>query len=79
MEVEKKGDVNIEAMPKFEDATSVGGVDSLQCTLIITEEDSAKSLAVSNISLWFHIHLLFQIWYQFVILDLIAHMCWLLI
>jgi hypothetical protein len=54
-------------------------VDSLQCTLIITEEDSAKSLAVSNISLWFHIHLLFQIWYQFVILDLIAHMCWLLI
>jgi DNA topoisomerase-2 len=44
----KEEDESIEANPmKFEDATRVGGVDSHKCTLIITEGDSAKALAVS--------------------------------
>ena len=44
----KEEDENIEANPtKFEDAARAGGVDSQKCTLIITEGDSAKDLAVS--------------------------------
>ena len=45
----KEEDENIEANPtKFEDAARAGGVDSQKCTLIITEGDSAKALAVST-------------------------------
>ena len=35
---------------KLEDANSAGTKDSLKCTLILTEGDSAKSLAVSGLS-----------------------------
>jgi len=34
-------------VPKLEDANEAGGSKSHQCTLILTEGDSAKALAVS--------------------------------
>ena len=40
----KRGRVNI---PKLEDANEAGTKNSHKCTLILTEGDSAKSLAVS--------------------------------
>lgn len=36
-------------MPKLEDANDAGTKNSAQCTLILTEGDSAKSLAVSGL------------------------------
>lgn len=36
-------------MPKLEDANDAGTKNSSQCTLILTEGDSAKSLAVSGL------------------------------
>jgi DNA topoisomerase II len=38
----------ISGIPKLEDANEAGGKDSHKCTLILTEGDSAKALAVSN-------------------------------
>jgi DNA topoisomerase II len=38
----------ISGIPKLEDANEAGGKDSDKCTLILTEGDSAKALAVSN-------------------------------
>lgn len=37
-------------IPKLEDANDAGGPDSKHCTLILTEGDSAKSLAVAGLS-----------------------------
>ena len=39
---------NILGIPKLDDANDAGGKDSDKCTLILTEGDSAKALAVSN-------------------------------
>ncbi|XP_068141065.1 DNA topoisomerase 2 [Drosophila tropicalis] len=39
----------IKGIPKLEDANEAGGKNSIQCTLILTEGDSAKSLAVSGL------------------------------
>lgn len=36
-------------MPKLEDANDAGTKNSIDCTLILTEGDSAKSLAVSGL------------------------------
>merc|ERR1719506_3635703 len=36
-------------VPKLEDANDAGGKNSAQCTLILTEGDSAKALAVSGL------------------------------
>ena len=36
-------------IPKLEDANLAGTRDSIRCTLILTEGDSAKSLAMSGI------------------------------
>lgn len=36
-------------VPKLEDANDAGTKNSLDCTLILTEGDSAKSLAVSGL------------------------------
>ena len=41
----------ISGIPKLEDANEAGGKDSEKCTLILTEGDSAKALAVSNASI----------------------------
>lgn len=38
----------ITGIPKLEDANAAGGSRSDKCTLILTEGDSAKSLAVSS-------------------------------
>lgn len=38
----------ISGIPKLEDANEAGGKHSEKCTLILTEGDSAKALAVSN-------------------------------
>lgn len=38
----------ITGVPKLEDANDVGGINSDKCTLILTEGDSAKALAVST-------------------------------
>lgn len=35
-------------VPKLEDANEAGGSKSHECTLILTEGDSAKALAVSH-------------------------------
>ncbi|KAH8276429.1 hypothetical protein KR018_006922 [Drosophila ironensis] len=39
----------IKGIPKLEDANEAGGKNSINCTLILTEGDSAKSLAVSGL------------------------------
>lgn len=36
-------------LPKLDDATCAGGAESQNCTLILTEGDSAKALAVSGL------------------------------
>jgi len=40
----------ISGIPKLEDANEAGGKDSEKCTLILTEGDSAKALAMSGIA-----------------------------
>lgn len=40
----------IPGIPKLEDANDAGGRNSEHCTLILTEGDSAKSLAVAGLS-----------------------------
>merc|ERR1712176_1706277 len=37
-------------IPKLEDANDAGGKNSAECTLILTEGDSAKALAVAGLS-----------------------------
>lgn len=39
-------------IPKLEDANKAGGKESEKCTLILTEGDSAKALAVSACSVF---------------------------
>ncbi|XP_065160215.1 DNA topoisomerase 2 isoform X2 [Atheta coriaria] len=39
----------VKGVPKLEDANEAGGKNALKCTLILTEGDSAKSLAVSGL------------------------------
>ena len=50
----KKGDgakrTRLTGIPKLDDANDAGGRNSETCTLILTEGDSAKSLAVSGLS-----------------------------
>ncbi len=41
---------NIVNIPKLEDANLAGGVNSHKCTLILTEGDSAKALAVAGLA-----------------------------
>lgn len=49
---QKKADAakrkRITGIPKLEDANDAGGENSNKCTLILTEGDSAKALAVSR-------------------------------
>ena len=40
----------ITGIPKLDDANEAGGRNSLDCTLILTEGDSAKALAVAGLS-----------------------------
>ncbi|XP_068992857.1 DNA topoisomerase 2 isoform X1 [Neodiprion pinetum] len=40
----------LQGIPKLEDANDAGTVKSLDCTLILTEGDSAKTMAVSGLS-----------------------------
>jgi len=42
---------NIRGVPKLDDANKAGTKDSMNCTLILTEGDSAKTLAVSGLSI----------------------------
>jgi DNA topoisomerase-2 len=44
----KQSKINV---PKLEDANDAGGKNSADCTLILTEGDSAKALAVSGLSI----------------------------
>ena len=41
---------NLRGIPKLDDANKAGTKESLKCTLILTEGDSAKALAVSGLS-----------------------------
>jgi DNA topoisomerase-2 len=41
--------VKLKGIPKLEDANNAGTKNSIDCTLILTEGDSAKSLAVSGL------------------------------
>jgi DNA topoisomerase-2 len=41
---------NLRSIPKLDDANLAGTKDSINCTLILTEGDSAKTMAVSGIS-----------------------------
>ncbi|RLN08265.1 DNA topoisomerase 2 isoform X2 [Panicum miliaceum] len=45
-----KKNSRISGIPKLEDANEAGGKDSDMCTLILTEGDSAKALAMSGIA-----------------------------
>lgn len=51
----KKGDgakrARLTGIPKLDDANDAGTRNSHQCTLILTEGDSAKSLAISGLSI----------------------------
>ncbi|CAH0545849.1 unnamed protein product [Brassicogethes aeneus] len=52
-ELEKKGgrkQSKLKGIPKLEDANEAGTKNALKCTLILTEGDSAKSLAVSGLA-----------------------------
>lgn len=52
-ELKKKGGtkkIKLTGIPKLDDANFAGGAKSKDCTLIITEGDSAKSLAMSGLS-----------------------------
>lgn len=42
--------VSLTGIPKLDDANDAGGRNSDQCTLILTEGDSAKALAISGLS-----------------------------
>ncbi|XP_060519505.1 DNA topoisomerase 2 isoform X2 [Cylas formicarius] len=42
--------IKLKGVPKLEDANEAGTKNGLRCTLILTEGDSAKSLAVSGLS-----------------------------
>jgi DNA gyrase/topoisomerase IV subunit B len=44
------GDAKIRAIPKLEDAGWAGGRRAAECTLILTEGDSAKALAVAGLA-----------------------------
>ncbi|RZF39640.1 hypothetical protein LSTR_LSTR001161 [Laodelphax striatellus] len=44
-----KKQTRLKGIPKLEDANDAGKKDSIYCTLILTEGDSAKSLAVSGL------------------------------
>jgi len=46
-----KNQTRILGVPKLEDANDAGGKNSHECTLILTEGDSAKSLAVAGLSI----------------------------
>lgn len=52
-ELKKKGagkkQLKLKGIPKLEDANEAGSKNALKCTLILTEGDSAKSLAVSGL------------------------------
>lgn len=39
----------LKGIPKLDDANDAGGKNSIECTLILTEGDSAKTLAVSGL------------------------------
>ena len=39
----------LRGIPKLDDANDAGGKNSMDCTLIVTEGDSAKTLAVSGL------------------------------
>ena len=41
---------NLNDIPKLEDAEDAGGANAAECTLIVTEGDSAKALAVAGLS-----------------------------
>ena len=41
--------VPLQGIPKLDDANDAGGRNSHECTLILTEGDSAKTLAVSGL------------------------------
>ena len=45
----KKGKRQLLSIPKLEDAHNAGSKDALDCTLILTEGDSAKALAVAGL------------------------------
>lgn len=47
---QKSKSSKIRGIPKLDDANDAGGRNSSQCTLILTEGDSAKTLAVSGLS-----------------------------
>lgn len=40
----------LKGIPKLDDANDAGSKNSIDCTLILTEGDSAKTLAVSGLS-----------------------------
>ena len=46
-----KKKTTIRGIPKLDDANWAGGPKSEQCTLILTEGDSAKALAISGLSI----------------------------
>merc|ERR1719226_361046 len=46
-----KNTTRVLGIPKLEDANDAGGRNSQNCTLILTEGDSAKSLAVAGLSI----------------------------
>src|SRR5262249_28009291 len=52
-DLEKQGpkskQTKVKGVPKLDDANNAGTKDSINCTLILTEGDSAKSLAVAGL------------------------------
>lgn len=48
--VKRGADKKLRAIPKLEDANHAGGKHSSKCTLILTEGDSAKALAVAGLA-----------------------------
>ncbi len=46
----RSNESKVKAIPKLEDANLAGGKLSHECTLIVTEGDSAKALAIAGLA-----------------------------
>lgn len=51
IKISEKKTIKLSSIPKLDDAEEAGTKNSYKCTLILTEGDSAKSLAISGLSI----------------------------
>ena len=57
----KSKQTKIKGIPKLDDANDAGTKESINCTLIVTEGDSAKTLAVAGYECFLFLFLCFEL------------------